>query len=260
MTSFAPPPPPPPPAPYAAWGYGPQIEVKPIRGLALAITILLALQLLIVGLYAVAVVHRHRLANELTVDRFLSDDWFDKFTRARTLVGLFGFGVFAVTITLFVLLIVWSHRMQRNCDALGRVGRTWSAGWAIGGWFLPAANAVIPFLLLAETWRASEPGAGPGVTWKRARSGSWMWIWPIAYTVSVMALALTPSDSYEYQAGYGYGTYDRAGSSVVGAIVNVVAVIAAMAFVRALTNRHEAMLSVPQPPYSPTGYVQQWIG
>ena len=33
----------------------------------------------------------------------------------------------------------------------------WTPGWAIGGWFIPLANFVIPFLVVLETWRRSDP-------------------------------------------------------------------------------------------------------
>lgn len=43
-----------------------------------------------------------------------------------------------------VLFIVWLWRARKNMDALTFPRPTLGAGWAIGGWFIPFANLVIP--------------------------------------------------------------------------------------------------------------------
>lgn len=48
---------------------------------------------------------------------------------------------------------VWMHRAFRNLPALGERGMVWSPGWAAGGWFVPFANLVIPYLCLRELWK-----------------------------------------------------------------------------------------------------------
>ena len=48
---------------------------------------------------------------------------------------------------------LWMHRAFRNLPALGAGPLTWSPGWAAGGWFVPGANLVVPYLVAREIWR-----------------------------------------------------------------------------------------------------------
>jgi hypothetical protein len=90
----------------------------------------------------------------------------------------------------FVLMVTWAHRAYQAAARRGATGTTWSAGWAIGGWFLPLANLVIPRLVVGEIDRMSHPGAGPEPVehrWKTQPTlmlGHWWW----AATVVSMAL------------------------------------------------------------------------
>jgi hypothetical protein len=45
---------------------------------------------------------------------------------------------------------MWMHRCHRNLPALGATGLTWSPAWAAGGWFVPGANLVVPYLVARE--------------------------------------------------------------------------------------------------------------
>jgi hypothetical protein len=55
----------------------------------------------------------------------------------------------------FVLLVIWSNQSYKAAMSHNVDGRTWSSKWAVGGWFIPAANLVIPKLVLNETERIS---------------------------------------------------------------------------------------------------------
>lgn len=73
-------------------------------------------------------------------------------------------------VVLFVLLLVWGNQAYRSLSRSGAEGRSWSAGWAVGGWFIPLASAVIPRLVLSEIERIAHPGNGPppvGENWRR---------------------------------------------------------------------------------------------
>ena len=61
------------------------------------------------------------------------------------------------TLATGVLTIIWAFRIAGNVRAFGRA-TTWSPLFAIFGWFLPPMVLyVIPFLVLRELWKASEP-------------------------------------------------------------------------------------------------------
>lgn len=64
-----------------------------------------------------------------------------------------------------LLTIMWWHRAHRAVRATGATGLRWSPGWAVGGWFIPVANTVIPKLVLNEIDRVS--------LWHGTRQGDW---------------------------------------------------------------------------------------
>jgi uncharacterized membrane protein len=58
-----------------------------------------------------------------------------------------------------VAFICWLYRVRANLDAVPEDFR-WSAGWAIGGWFVPIASMFIPLAIVGEVDRASARRAG----------------------------------------------------------------------------------------------------
>jgi hypothetical protein len=94
---------------------------------------------------------------------------------------LLGGGLIDVVVQLFcgIAFICWLYRVRSNLDALPETFR-WSAGWAIGGWFVPIASLFIPLAIVGEVDRASERQAG-----RPRRAGvfvGWVVSWT-AYTV-----------------------------------------------------------------------------
>jgi hypothetical protein len=59
-----------------------------------------------------------------------------------------------------IAIMVWLHRALANVEMLPEVSRRWSPGWAIGAWFIPIANLVLPALVLNSAARASVPTRG----------------------------------------------------------------------------------------------------
>ncbi len=66
-------------------------------------------------------------------------------TAIEGLKGLLG-------LTAIILYLVWFGRMYSWVRAT-RGGTRFSNGMAIGGWFIPLANAVLPYLALRDAWR-----------------------------------------------------------------------------------------------------------
>ncbi len=83
--------------------------------------------------------------------------------------------VSAVTAALF---IGWLVRARANVEQTWRHRHT--AGWAVGGWFVPFANLAIPGRVVADVWRASAARSGqPGDTalvtaWWLTATGTWL--------------------------------------------------------------------------------------
>jgi len=92
-----------------------------------------------------------------------------------------------------VLMVVWLFRAIRATEPFGASGTTWSPGWAVGAWFIPGANLIIPKLVVNQIDRVTHPDSGTppvGDRWRRASllpSGHWWWG---AFVVSSLCLAL----------------------------------------------------------------------
>jgi hypothetical protein len=86
--------------------------------------------------------------------------------------GAFGFFVFVILMIFptAIAWLLWQYRAHANLGALGAANLAYSPGWAVGWWFIPFANIVMPFLTVRELWKASKPDAG-AVDWK-ARGGA----------------------------------------------------------------------------------------
>jgi hypothetical protein len=99
-----------------------------------------------------------------------------------------------VGITLvFVLLagctwMLWQFRAQQNLRAFGVGDLRWSPGWAVGAWLIPYANYGLPFFVMRELWRASEPRAGL-TDWKLVKAPVLMIFWWAAWLIGYQSLA-----------------------------------------------------------------------
>jgi hypothetical protein len=81
------------------------------------------------------------------------------------LVGLFGFGIGIATTVVF---LVWLYYASSNLPAFGHAPTEirYSPGWAIGSFFVPFVNLVVPFLAMSELWQKSEVEDTPAGSWQ----------------------------------------------------------------------------------------------
>lgn len=84
----------------------------------------------------------------------------------------FGLGIANLILTIVgrILFVVWVYRAHLNLAFLDVRGLRFTSGWAVGWFFVPFANLIMPCLVLQEIWRASDPAAPPGRPswWKKA--------------------------------------------------------------------------------------------
>lgn len=70
-----------------------------------------------------------------------------------------------VTIVAMITFLVWIHGVFVAIRKSGGTTR-WSPGMAVGGWFIPLANAVLPWLTVRDALRAlGRPTALAGAWW-----------------------------------------------------------------------------------------------
>jgi hypothetical protein len=53
--------------------------------------------------------------------------------------------------------LMWLYRSHRNLKALGAAPLQYTPGWTIGGWFIPIGNLFIPYMVVQEVHRGSDP-------------------------------------------------------------------------------------------------------
>ena len=58
-------------------------------------------------------------------------------------------------ITLAIVFIIWQFQHAKNAQAMGERGGL-GPGWAIGGWFIPVANLVLPGVQIHQSSRLSD--------------------------------------------------------------------------------------------------------
>ena len=66
---------------------------------------------------------------------------------------------FLVYVVLVVAFLLWLHRASKNVPALGnsRQRVEYSPGWAVGSFFVPFVNLVVPYKAVREVWEKSDP-------------------------------------------------------------------------------------------------------
>lgn len=180
-----------------------------------SVTPLLAgwLQGLLYATSALAVLALWFTASALTTfrDRQASAlDWSEAHDLHLMAIGLFNLGFLATAI----LMIIWSFKASQAADRLQPHRRTWSPGWAIGGWFIPIASFIIPKLVLNEVERiATAPRSGARVVsdWRTQSTSPIGWLWWIAFVAAsalfVVAIGVhgedvTMLDPSEVRLGY----------------------------------------------------------
>lgn len=155
------------------------------------------------------------------------------------------------TVATGVLTIIWMFRMAGNVRSYGRM-TTWSPLFAIFGWFLPPMVLyVIPFLVLRELWKASEPTTVDGTDgWKRAEDTPLLWAWFVLFGVLPAILFAVQIGSFAAN-GLPTGDLDSIADTLddfgtlgyLSAALNVAAAVVWISFVRRLTQRHRQLTS-----------------
>jgi len=135
-----------------------------------------------------------------------------------------------------ILMIVWLFQAYGVARRRGPTGTTWSQGWAIGAWFIPFGNLVIPKLVVNELDLMSHPDAGPEPIGDRWRDGPMLpashWWWGLMLMSGIMfpagyGIVLEQIDSFglverTYRAGMwvlAAGLVAGVGAAATGAMV-----------------------------------------
>lgn len=158
-------------------------------------------------------------------------------------IGLRALGFFVLYYLAFipavVLLCVWIHRATRNLQALRASGQRFRPGWAVGWWFIPFANLVVPLLVVNEVWRGSDPSVGATDPVTRSRLplhpilGFWWAAWIGGNLISNLAGRLS------FQSSTAGGDLMVTYIGLAGSAVSLVAAFLVILIIKAITERQE---------------------
>ena len=270
--SQAPPPPPPPPGPdpqmpappppaappgYYAPGttpqppgaapgtaYGQPPRWRSLRGVATALTWLFVAHIVLTAVLIIGVFNHLRVLNDHESGGLVFDTKAvnDANSLPGAMITLSGF----VAIAIFVLLIIWLYRAAKNNEALGRANPRLGPGWAIGGWFIPIANLVIPFIVMDDVWRGADPSLPRGdPNWRRSSTLGAIWAWlvtAVIFTIPSTIAALGGDVRADEPDKVRRDDILR----IVGAFGAILAAVFAIVVIRRITARQEACLRAQQ--------------
>jgi Domain of unknown function (DUF4328) len=158
--------------------YVPTRGFEPLGGLATAATVLLGVMavLALVGLGAhlnrVGLIEREFRDGGVTLEELEDAD--DGVGAAALFYGLGLLGTAAVFIT-------WQHRHAVNADSLAGSEAALGPAWAIGGWFVPCANWLLPGMQLFGASRASDPALPLRPAAGRGRGSPLVVLWAVMF-------------------------------------------------------------------------------
>jgi Domain of unknown function (DUF4328) len=261
-------PPPPPSGPFSGrtWDrslYGVGTDHRSARGLATAVTVLILLMAVLCLARAGAHANRASQLDDLRdgrgafVDGLALADADDDVALSN---GLYIVGV----IVTGILFIVWQYRHATNARSLSYRVDGLKPGWAIGGWFVPVANLVLPGLQIFGASRESDPDlpVPPGA--RRGRGSGIVVLWAavngVALVVDRVGAAMFPDhDDYVPAGDLERRLADAVAGDRIVAVASalfVVAAILASVMVNRLTVRQDeraaaAMAAATANPWPP---------
>ena len=94
-----------------------------------------------------------------------------------SLLTLLRLGVFFITAIVFLM---WLHRCSSNLKVFGYLRPVYSPGWAVGSFFVPFANLVMPYQGVKEVWQKSRPANSESFSFSNSPPGffpAWWAFW-----------------------------------------------------------------------------------
>jgi hypothetical protein len=163
----------------------------------------------------------------------------ERLTLFELLQGLAGLATLAVFVALAVAFLMWLHRASKNLRALGNPGQRieFTPGWAVGWFFIPFANLVMPYKAVREVWEKSDPNVRTGDDFMFARPSSaplllgW-WVTFIASNVAGNISGRLIADAHTDAA-----LRFTAGVDLIASLLAVVAAALAILVVRDIDRR-----------------------
>jgi len=151
------------------------------------------------------------------------------------LSGLFGLITIVIYIATAVTFLMWLYRSGNNLPAFG-VGKRqigYSPGWAVGSFFVPFVNLVVPYRAVREVWQKSEPPSTVSFSYAVSPPGffpAWWGFWIASNIANNAHFRMTMADApRDVTAMVG----------IVGEVLSIVAAVFAIMVVREIDRRQD---------------------
>jgi hypothetical protein len=208
----------------------------PARGRALFVVVLFAAYV-VVKLFSAATTVIGLLTDPLVI---AAAEGADEPVTLQDLLLLLGWlGAFLIYVALAVAFLVWLHRVSKNVPALGnpKSGVEHSPGWAVGSFFVPFVNLVVPYRAVREVWVKSDPAVRTGDDFMFAQPSSaplllgWWVMWIASNVLSNVFWQLHGDAETPGAQGF------MAGLKLLSDLVSIVAAVLAVMVVRGIDRR-----------------------
>lgn len=203
--------------------------LRSVSGLAAAVSVLLgvAAAVDVFALWADAGLYSH-LGTALA-------DRTDQLAHDAHVLDLAGKAQLGAVLVTGVVFIAWFYRVRVNAEYFSQDICTMARGWAIGAWLVPIGNLWLPYRVASEIWQASAQTAPDG-SWRTVpRTPLTAW-WTLTVASAVIARA---GSSLGNSSNTLDGLRHAVAVTALGDLLNAVAAILAIVFVRRLTRMQQ---------------------
>lgn len=147
-----------------------------LDNLSRGVIVVLWLDVVFQAIYALSSVAVLAYLGDLLSGRLVVTDSTPEFAPAEIVQGVVALVSTLLSLTLIIMIGRWIYRAAWNLRHLGAKRLEYTPGWAVGWYFVPFANLVMPLRAMREIWLAShEP-----TRWRDASVGTltiWWTLW-----------------------------------------------------------------------------------
>ncbi|MEO6318229.1 MAG: DUF4328 domain-containing protein [Acidimicrobiales bacterium] len=180
--------------PYATSSM-PRPPMRSLKGLSLALLVLLIILALTEVGAAAARSNRAGLLDDLSGSPFGGAVSFSEMSDADDAVAAFSGIHVLLLLAAGIVFIIWQFRHAKNAEVVGARGGL-GPGWAIGGWFIPLANLVLPTVQIFQSSKASDVASRQ--EGRSPKGSALVIVWGVLFGLGLIVLAaggaLAPAD------------------------------------------------------------------
>jgi hypothetical protein len=215
---------------------------RPIGGLTKALVILTIVTIVATALALVAQITLRDRALDFRDGTLTISEFADKlgpYIAASAIAGLVG-------LATLIVQIIWTFRMAKNLEVLGRQGRKFAPGATIAINILGGCTlGILPYFMWRELWKGSDSESPPGdPNWKQRPVGTIVNIWLVSNLLTVFAAgalgvgnAITRVNSNS-DATIAKQLDDRLGVVIAAGALSIITSLIFLTLIRQLAARH----------------------